>query len=404
MDGLKALQDAGGQLQEQKQAALRPMLKDIQAQGAQLGNMQPPGLQAAPKAPQASQIGQGMMEYMQIATVMAALAGGLSRRGTTASLNAFSGAIQGFTQGKFQIFQQKMEEWKAASDEVSTNNRSMLDQYDRIWRNKKLNLDQKMEEYKLVASQHQDEISYNLANQRNYTMLAQANEKVREFQDKHDQAAEKIKLGWARLQEQYDSMTNPSRGTAGTMAIRKYLQENPNATSEDVKKFAGALAQEQSYGRSSGTQSARVENASNEVAQLIPQAMETSKALPRGKFVPWNKLQQQWEAGSSDPAYNDFIMANFALINAYTRAMNPLGVPRINDRLEQKANGILSVATSPQAYQVQINRLWKEVQASKSATQETREGASPAGAPMPISQGGARVPPDDEGWGPIERH
>jgi hypothetical protein len=159
---------------------------------------------------------------------------------------------------------------------------------------------------------------------------------------------------------------------------------------------------EASYARSAGTMAARVEAASNEVVQLLPQAVETSRALPRGPWVPWNTLVQKYQAGTSDPAYNDFVMANFSLQNAYTRAMNPQGIPRVNDRLEQHFNGVLSQANSGEAYQVQLRRLWKEVQASKKSVAETRKGVTGGdiNAPMPGDEPEGGAPPAVPGGTP----
>lgn len=157
-------------------------------------------------------------------------------------------------------------------------------------------------------------------------------------------------------------------------------------TGDEITKFAASYSGEQSYGRVAGSSGARVENASNEVEQLIPQAVEASKAYARtgGKYVGLNKLFQAYDQGTSDPKYNDFVLANFSLVNAYTRAMNPQGVPRIAERMEQHAMGILSTATSQEAYETQVRRLWKEVQASKTATAKTAEGRSAGDINSPV--------------------
>jgi hypothetical protein len=138
--------------------------------------------------------------------------------------------------------------------------------------------------------------------------------------------------------------------------------------------------------------------------QLIPQALETSNALPRGSWVPINLLIQKFEAGTSDPRYYDFSLANFSLMNAYARAMNPQGVPRIQERLEAHAAGVLSQATDQASYKIMIERLWKEVQASKKAVAQTREGRSAGdiNAPLP---GAAPTPAGgDDGWGEVKVH
>ena len=93
------------------------------------------------------------------------------------------------------------------------------------------------------------------------------------------------------------------------------------------------------------------------------------------------------------------MLANFSLVNAYTRAMNPQGVPRIQERLEQHAMGILSTATDEKAYEVQVRRLWKEGQASKTATAKTAEGVTPGdiNAPVP-GMDDAPPPAANDGW------
>lgn len=192
----------------------------------------------------------------------------------------------------------------------------------------------------------------------------------------------------AQEEVQFVQSIRPPRSAAG-MAMdtfrRDFQQQHgrpPGAA--DIEKFAREYSGEQSYGRTSGSMGARVESASNEVAQLIPQAVETSHNYLRGKVVSFNKIRNAIESGKSDPAFNDFELANFSLINAYTRAMNPQGTPHVSDRLEQHALNILSTAISPQAYDVQVRRLWKEVQASKKAQAETAGGRTSGDINTPV--------------------
>lgn len=189
---MKEMQGEYEKLQGDRRAALDPLYKQAHSMIDQPGP-KPPTLEKGPKAPQ-QQMGQGAMEFLQVATVFGALAGLLARRGTTTSLNAFGAAIKGFSEGNAEVFKQKSQEWKQATDEVRQANQDKLDQYNMIWRDKKMNIDQKMEEIKIVASQFGDEITYNLATQRNYTALAQADEKARQFQLMYGQRADKLHM------------------------------------------------------------------------------------------------------------------------------------------------------------------------------------------------------------------
>ena len=201
-----------------------------------------------------------------------------------------------------------------------------------------------------------------------------------------------------RLAGDKSVLTNIGRGIQGGANLERFNRALANAmrtrgiTGADLAKIDQQYVGETQYQRSTGTQGARVESASNEVEQLIPQALDASRGYPRGKWVPINKLQQMWDAGTSDPKYNDFLIANFSLINAYVRAMNPTGQPRITERLEAHALGILGQANSSEAYEVQVNRLWKEVQASKTAVSQTREGRKPGNINAPVPQPAQSAP------------
>jgi hypothetical protein len=388
----------------------------------------PPQLQSVPKAPEAK-LGEGAREWMMVASLLGALAGTRARGSTTAALNAFSGAIQGFHDGKLEQFKTQSQEWKQASDQVISDNQEKLQQYRALLEDNKMNLDQKMEEYKIVASIYGDQISYNLADQRNYTLLGQAYQK----DVNNTLRMEKATADLTKTQLQIEKMTDdakdakearndkmldfyadqmnktgkmPSVGygkNAGQIraAIAQRAQERAEAKGQsgaDVAEgqigYKAETAGATTQARRAQTLATNVENATNEVAQLIPQAMATSAKLPRKKLVPLNQLIQAYQSGTSDPAYNDFVVANFALVNAYTRAMNPQGIPRINDEQRQHAIGLLSTATSPQAYEVQVRRLWAEVLASRKATQETIKGEGPTGD-FP----GGPPPAKDQEWG-----
>lgn len=194
--------------------------------------------------------------------------------------------------------------------------------------------------------------------------------------------------------------------TAVSGAVRRAANQqmtDMGLTAADLPKRWAQYMGERQYQRSAGSFASRVEAAVNEVEQLLPQAIETSTALPRGQFVPFNSLYQKWLEGTSDPAYNDFMFATFSLRNAYLRAMNPTGQPRIAERLETEKLKLLDTATSPEAFMTQARRLWKEVQASKKAIAETQKGRTEGNvnAPMPGDTrgggGGAQDRPDPLG-------
>jgi hypothetical protein len=398
-------------------------------------------LEKAADAPKPQDYQKYSMEFASAMAVLGALAGRFTRNAGNASLNAFSGALKGWQEGNLQAYETAAKEWEQNTKKTIENNNIELEKYKEIMADKKLNIDQMMSAMNIVAAQYQNKIVFDSTVAKNYTMAFGAVDKMIIGQDKLQKSTDKLTQlradQRAKIEAQVKTLNeNPEmlaqmpiekylalKGAAEALgltlnelpkgatwkapitprsapaiAVAKYIQEGIAAgtprTAADIQKFQAAQAGESAYARTAGSTAARIENATNEVEALLPQAIETSRALPRGKIVPVNKLVQDWLQGTSDPAYNDFALANFSLVNAYTRAMNPQGVPRITERLEQKAYGILSTATSPEAYEVQAARLWKEVQASKSAVAKTAEGRSAGdiNAPMP----GAK--PADDGW------
>lgn len=379
-------------------------------------------------APPKSNMQQQMRDWLMPMVALSAIAGAFSRQHATTALNAFAAGVKGLKEGNLTLYEQKLKEWKTANESVLKNNKAALDEYNAVWNNKKFNIDQKMSEISLIASKYQDKLAYEASSQKNFTAVAQLLQKQEGLTDKlkyqYDALDAKTKETDAKLKllrerqtegtmddATLDQMvdrrlagdksvtTNVGRGNQGAINISRFNEKlatkmrEQNITGADLAKVDQQYTGGTAYQRSAGGQAARVESATNEVEALIPQAIETSRALPRSKFVPWNTLVQKWQAGTSDPAYNDFMIANFSLINAYARAMNPTGQPRITERMEAKAEGILSHATSQEAYQTQVNRLWQEVKASKGAVAKTREGIQPAGpSPIPPKDGAPPAP------------
>ncbi len=149
----------------------------------------------------------------------------------------------------------------------------------------------------------------------------------------------------------------------------------------------------QSEARAGGTMEQRSNAATEEMKAAIPLALESSRNLPRGQFVPINQLVQMGQQATSNPQYNDFLVKNQTLAKAYGRAMNPQGIPRVSENAEAKAEGILSKATSQQAYEVQARALWQEAENVQAAIKRTRPGSesmqSPFGAPAGAGAGAA---------------
>ena len=349
------------------------------------------------------------LAWMSLAAGFGAIAGGLSRYHTTTALNAFAGMTKGFAEGEIQAFNENYKVWQANTDKALEYNNRAQREYRAIMDNAKLNVDQKANLMEMTANKWQDQIMAESARGRHLERMTQLMDAQARFEENlklNKQKVENHEQEWKfkakvdlakggmvlnddgsisidtspsspayKRAEQIAAYNQPMPNNPGgryagmfneLAALVDKISMEKNGAHYDATRYAGKI----SYSRAAGTYGARVETATNEVAQLLPQALEASKAEPRGKWVPINKLVQDLQAGKSDPRYYDFAFANFSLINVYGRAINPTGVARLEDK--QHAAALLSTATDQASYERVLLRLAKEVRASHAAVAMTR--------------------------------
>jgi hypothetical protein len=120
-------------------------------------------------------------------------------------------------------------------------------------------------------------------------------------------------------------------------------------------------------------------------------AKAASAAVPRGSFVPWNKLSQAADSSISDPALAKLKAATNSLINAYAAAVGG-GSPTVHDK--EAAEKMLSTAQSPEAYNAVVDQLITETQAALDAPGKVRSNLNTAAGRKPAEAAAGDVPPD----------
>jgi hypothetical protein len=124
----------------------------------------------------------------------------------------------------------------------------------------------------------------------------------------------------------------------------------------NMVKFAG----EMSEGRALGTTSARVDFSANELDVALPQALELSQQVYRPGFKKMAQIEQALQGQTSDPDLLEFAQQNQAVMNAYALAMQRGGLSTVAGM--DRAEHMLTTATSQAGYMRQLDRLHKEVQ------------------------------------------
>jgi hypothetical protein len=394
---------------------------------------QHPRLRESPPAPQVDT--EGAQSWIMASMLLGALAGAFTRNHVSNALGAMQGALDGYAAGSQIKFKQNMETWSAENKRAIEANENALNDYHEILADRKLTIEQKSIELQIAAQQHKDDAMATAARSKNELTIAQLYDKQAQAQQqlkdhatalsekqaqetethRHNVATEQAAAERARNTNRLGSQQLLSEDAIDTRA-RLALEGNPLAfrgmragspdyaavsnrfselahesglSPEEITRRQAGFAGQQAYQRTAGGMGARVEMASNEVVQLAPQAVDASRAVPRGDVTPLNKLLQEGlslhipllsqempiylgQKQTSDPRYNDAAVALWSLSNAYGRAMNPQGVPRVTERYAADAMGLFSLANSQPALEAQIYRVLKEVESSKVATAKTR--------------------------------
>ena len=119
-------------------------------------------------------------------------------------------------------------------------------------------------------------------------------------------------------------------------------------------------------------QQAGIDRAVIEAQRTFPLAEQASAAVPRGKWVPLNKLALAIKSGTSDPALAAFYVANQGAISAYASAMGR-GSPVTTVHAQTHAEELLKTASSHEAYVAALRQMDKEMAAARGAPVQVRQ-------------------------------
>lgn len=172
-------------------------------------------------------------------------------------------------------------------------------------------------------------------------------------------------------------MQNLGRGAQGAANVVKLRNEiykqaqeaglNGRDIVDNFNEQAGALAGQ----RAVGTRAANISLAANEANNMIPIALAASDKLPRSQYMPWNKMVQAVQKGSSSPELASFVAATNSLVNSYVRAVSPSGVP--TDSMREHAYSMLNAAQGPEAYKAVIDTMKQEMKAALEAPSQVKK-------------------------------
>src|SRR5882724_7846662 len=344
MEGVQKADEAA--FAQRNAAMLKPMsaLSSMHSQPVP----QAPDQQKLGPAPDAKDYQQNAMAFASAMAVLGAVASKFTRVSGTASLSAFAGALKGWQTGNLQAYEDAAKKWEQDTKATLENNRQIMDKYKLALEDRKMNIDEQMSQIQLVSAQYHDQIMYDAAAAKNYTLVAQIYEKNQEYTQKATVAAAKLQEsrdkdrqkneqsgaywlspeGQAKFQQlqpsqqaavkqlidiyasknakpqnaaltkfleenptataqqiqHFQQAAHPPRSASG-MSLQQFKEENPNATSADIQEFQARQSEMNAAARTKGGREANLDIILRVTDSAIPAALEASEKVPRGGWV-----------------------------------------------------------------------------------------------------------------------
>jgi hypothetical protein len=209
--------------------------------------------------PDAKQFQQNSIEFASAMAVLGAVAGRFTRQPGGAALGAFAAAVNGWQTGNLQAYEEANKKWEEQTKQTIANNKMEMDKYKQILQNRQINIDEQMSQIQLVATQFHNDMMYQAAASKNYTMATSIYEKT-------VAQAEKAKESAAKIQEVHEQGIEKAKGSANYyMNHPAEFLALPPEQQASVKQFA----EMKKISGSAGAKQAAIEKSAPEIADAI---------------------------------------------------------------------------------------------------------------------------------------
>jgi hypothetical protein len=329
---------------------------------------QPGRQQPLPPAPDAKEYEKNSMAFASAMAVLGAVAGRFTRAPGGAALGAFAGALKGWQTGNLEMYESAAKKWEQDTRTALENNRQVMEKYKIALENRKTNIDEQMSQIQLISAQYHDQMMYDAAASKNYTMVAQIYEKNFQYTEKASEAA-------AKLQERRDEQKTKNEQSAtywlspegqarlptlslpqqagvkqlieiyGQKAVGKSAIANDRAqfisefeeregrkpTSAEITKFEGERAGATAEGGTVGRRAGNIAIAVQEAHDTIPNVMAAAEKSAGKGLATWNAVENKWNVEKGDENFAFYVQQMNSLINVYGRVISGGGKGTVSD-------------------------------------------------------------------------
>lgn len=352
---------------------------DERAAAARIPQQQLPG-----KPPDWKEYQKHAMGWAGAMAMMGALGAKAGRMSGTAALSAFNGALKGWQDGNLEAYTAEGERWKRESDRTIESNRQLMQHYQMVLDNAKLNVDQQRAEIERLAIENHDNLAYNRARAGDLIGIAQlqdlrhkwingpeglaaATEKMEANRQKGMEEAKGLMMKWGPYlgpngegleQLPVDNATKaklkfgfqqwpPStwditgRGGGGLSGLhlsqanqirdqlRRELGREPSIeeVNRELAKRAATIREGATIGQRSGSLATVIQ----ESKDIVPNVWDAAKASAgRGNAI-WSAANAQWEVTKGDANFAYFVQQTNSLNHLYAQILSRTGRGTVHD-------------------------------------------------------------------------
>jgi hypothetical protein len=326
--------------------------------------------------PDAKDYQKGAMEFASAMAVLGAVAGRFTRAPGGAALGAFAGAVKGWQTGNLQAYETAAKQWEQQTKQALDNNRVVMEQYKLTLENRKMNIDEQMSQIQLLATKYHDQMMYDAAGSKYYTMVANIYEKNMQFTEKATEAAAKLQekreeqrakneqsgAYWLSPQGQAElNAVNPD-GTpkynevqkagvkqlidiygqkqVGKSAIAQDRQQYINEfteqngrkpTIEEINQWEGLRAGMTVEGATVGRRAGNIAIAVQEAHDTVPNVLAAAEKSAGHGSAAWNAVENKWNVQKGDANFAYYVQQINSLINVYGRVISGGGKGTVSD-------------------------------------------------------------------------
>jgi hypothetical protein len=381
------------------QKAMAPLI-DAQIKRLSQPLPTPPAPVQQPQVPQREEVMSGLEQTLMGLATFGAIIGGRGRTHTTNALAAMTGAIEGLSEGNEKKFDQNVKVFDMESKRAQAIYQEQRNQFLDTIQNRTLGAEEMKMQLALMSQRYNDPaMQQSLANLKDTATLFEGRDKIAaEFEEyRLGLRGTLYRMGAAGMDpnelDVLAAMYNltgaaghwkdglPAYGGQRQAVIQRATASSSGANpipleaqqqAEDLVRRGLSYTGQTAGARSTGVRVANLERLQYSVVAVANEAVAKSNALPRGQFVPYNRAVQMVQAGTSNEALRQFVIAHESLVDTWAQMLKPSGV--VDQGLRERLVHDIDLADSPQAYKAGVDEIKKLIGLERQALEKLQRG------------------------------